>query len=111
MNSNQKGKRFEREIAKIINKKFDSDVRRTPCSGGLSFKGDIIDLCGPLKEFHFECKNQEKMNIWDALRQAEGDAPGAKTPLVVFTKNFEDTYVALRLNDLLDLIKEIQDLK
>ena len=30
MNANQKGKRFERDVAKQLNKKFNTNVRRTP---------------------------------------------------------------------------------
>ena len=35
LNANQKGKRFERDVAKMINKKFETNVRRTPMSGGM----------------------------------------------------------------------------
>ena len=42
LNANQKGKRFERDVAKMINKKFETNVRRTPMSGGMEIKGDII---------------------------------------------------------------------
>jgi len=44
INSQQKGKRAEREVAKLINKYLDTNVRRTPQSGGMSIKGDIIDI-------------------------------------------------------------------
>ena len=111
INSQKKGKRKEREIAKIINKKFGTNVRRTPQSGGLSFKGDIIDLHGPLKAFHFEIKCQEKLNIWKAIRQSEGDAPIGKTPIVVFSRNFERDYVALEFETFLNLLLIIEELK
>ena len=111
MNANQKGKRFEREVCKIINNKFDSNVRRTPQSGGLSIKGDIIDINpdSALYDYHWECKNQEKLNIWKALAQARNDKPMGKTPVVVFTKNFENNYACLELEDFLNLIKTIED--
>ena len=111
MNSNQKGKRFEREVAKILNQKFDTNVRRTPQSGGMSIKGDIIDINpdSPLYDFHWECKNQEKLNIWKALAQARADKPMGKIPVVVMTRNFENNYACLELDDFLNLIKTIQD--
>ena len=94
MNANQKGKRFERDVAKQLNKKFNTNVRRTPMSGGMSIKGDIIDINpdSVLFDYHWECKNQEKLNIWKALEQARSDKPMGKTPVVVFTKNFEKDY-------------------
>lgn len=111
MNSQQKGKRKEREIAKIIAKKFDVQCRRTPCSGALDFKGDIVSLQGVAAEYHWEIKNQEKLNIWSALNQAIRDARPGKTPVVVFSKAFSDNYVALRFDDFINMIKEIEDLR
>ena len=113
MNANQKGKRFEREVAKLLNKKFDTNVRRTPMSGGMSIKGDIIDINpdSVLYDYHFECKNQEKLNIWKALEQARSDRPMGKTPLVVFTKNFQSNYVAIELEDFMNLLKELEDFR
>ena len=111
--SQQKGKRFEREIAKQINKKFETNVRRTPLSGGMDFKGDIIciDDNSIISEFSFECKNQEKLNIWKALEQSRNDAPQRTMPVVVFTKNHETEYAALLLEDFLNIIKELEDLR
>jgi Holliday junction resolvase len=113
MNANQKGKRFEREVAKLLNKKFNTNVRRTPMSGGMSIKGDIIDINpdSVLYDYHFECKNQEKLNIWKALEQARSDRPMGKTPLVVFTKNFESNYVAIELDDFMNILKELEEFK
>ena len=113
LNANQKGKRFERDVAKILNKKFETNVRRTPMSGGMSIKGDIIDINpdSVLFDYHFECKNQEKLNIWKALAQARADKPTRKIPLVVFTKNHERDYVALELEDFMNILKELEDLK
>ena len=57
--------------------------------------------------FAIECKNQERINIWDALKQALGHVKGSTdTPLLAFTKNREkDIYVSLRLKDFLKLIR------
>lgn len=112
LNANKKGKRFELRIAKDLAKKFDSNIRRTPNSGGLSIKGDILTTSGILSEFSWECKNQEKLNIWKALHQSESDALGTmKSPVVVFTKNFEDDYVALRYDDFVNLLLELDEFR
>tara|TARA_R110000772_G_scaffold5730_3_gene20493 strand:+ start:770 stop:1120 length:351 start_codon:yes stop_codon:yes gene_type:complete len=112
LNANQKGKRFELKIAKDLAKKFNTNIRRTPNSGVLSIKGDIMTLSGILSEYSWECKNQEKLNIWKALEQSEGDARGTlKTPVVVFTKNFEKDYIALQYNDFVNLLLELDEFR
>ena len=110
LNANQKGKRFELKIAKDLAKRFKTDIKRTPNSGGLSFKGDILTTSGILSEYSWECKNQEKLNIWKALQQSEGDARGTlKTPVVVFTKNFEKDYIALQYDDFVNILLELDE--
>lgn len=111
INAKQKGNRFEREVSKQLNKKFGTNTRRTPLSGGMDFKGDIIctDQRSILFNFSFECKNQERLNIWKALHQCENDCERWKEPVVVFTKNHEDTYAAMRFEDWCNIIKELED--
>ncbi len=86
INSQQKGKRGEREVAKMINKALGCNVRRTPGSGGLGFKGDIIDINpdSPVFKFHFEIKNQKNITIPAWIKQAEGDCSSSKTPILVY---------------------------
>ena len=54
INSNKKGKRFELRVAKYLAEKLNAHIRRTPNSGGLSMKGDImcIDDQSILSEFN-----------------------------------------------------------
>tara|TARA_Y100000114_G_scaffold124533_1_gene120360 strand:- start:140 stop:484 length:345 start_codon:yes stop_codon:yes gene_type:complete len=112
MNANKKGKRFELQVAKYLSKEFSSEIRRTPNSGGLSIKGDIMATQGILSDFNWECKNQEKLNIWKALEQSANDCIGShKQPLVVFTKNYEKDYVALRLEDFTQLLLELEQFR
>lgn len=60
--------------------------------------------------FGFECKNQEKLNIWDALEQAKDNAKD-KTPLLCFKRNHSDTYVALPLEAFLKLMRRDNETK
>jgi len=55
INAQNKGKRGELEVVRIINKNLGTKIRRTPNSGGLSFKGDIIDIddISILFDYHF----------------------------------------------------------
>lgn len=54
--------------------------------------------------FATECKNQEHLNIWSALDQAEINA-AEHIPLLVFKKSYSKTYVALSFEDFLNIMK------
>ena len=55
--------------------------------------------------FSVECKNQEKLNIWSALDQAEQNS-GEHTPLVIFKRNRSKIYAVLEIEKLLELLNE-----
>ena len=58
--------------------------------------------------FSFECKNQERLNIWESLSQSEQNC-GEYTPAVVFKRNRTKTYIALELEEFLKIIGENND--
>ena len=58
--------------------------------------------------YSFECKNPERLNIWESLSQAE-DNSGDYTPIVVFKRNRSNTYIALDLEEFLKIIGEINE--
>ena len=112
INSQAKGKRAEREVAKLINKYLDTNVRRTPLSGGLNFKGDICDINpdSPAFNYHFEVKDQKKLMIPKWREQIDDDCPLAKTPVNVFKMNAQ-FYATMQFTDWLSLLSEIEELK
>ena len=55
--------------------------------------------------YSFECKNQERLNIWESLTQAE-DNCNDYTAAVVFKRNRTNTYIALELEEFLKIIGE-----
>ena len=79
--SRRKGKNGELEVVREF-AKHGFALRRTPNSGGLAIKGDLIGLDG----YHLEVKRQETLAIPRWLRQAHADA-GANTPLLAFRCN------------------------
>lgn len=111
INSQQKGKRAEREVAKIINKYLGTNVRRTPSSGGLSIKGDIIDINpdSVAFDFHFEIKNTKKLSIPKWWKQIYSDC-GRKIPINIFKMNAK-FYATMELTDWLNILAEMQELK
>jgi len=103
-----KGRRLQAQIAtklsKLLNIPFekdgDIDVRIMGDSGS-----DII-LRGEAKKFYFdgiEAKNQERLQIWQALEQA---AQYGKKPLLFFKRNHSKTYVVMEEKDFFDLYEK-----
>jgi len=115
MNSRDKGNRGEREWRDILNKTFHTKYARTPLSGGLDLKGDIMRTYGSPKtiadEFHWEIKRVEKLNIHSAMRQAIRDSRPPLIPCVPFRKNSEDWLLCLRADDFISLLVELQELR
>jgi len=106
INVRNKGKRGELEVVKIINNFLNTHLRRTPNSGGLSIKGDIIDTQNTIvHNIHFEIKNQSKIQLPKWWKQCTGDCSATKVPVLIFKQNGE-WLSTLLLNDLLYFIKE-----
>ena len=112
INSQAKGKRAEREVAKLINRYLGTNVRRTPQSGGMAIKGGILDINpdSAAYQFHFEVKDQKKLMIPKWWEQIDDDCPIAKTPVNVFKMNAQ-FYATMQFTDWLSLLAEIEELK
>ena len=55
--------------------------------------------------YSFECKNQERLNLWGSLEQAEGNSQD-RQPVLVFKRNRSKVYVALDFEHFLELIDQ-----
>ena len=56
--------------------------------------------------FSFECKNVERLQIWKAIEQCEGNNLHYGSPAIVFKKNQKNPYVAIPLDVFINLIKK-----
>lgn len=68
--------------------------------------GADIKLSASAKEvfpFSLECKNQERLNIWQALEQAEGNSGFNLYPAVIFKRNHSEIYIAMEFEDFLEI--------
>lgn len=81
MNSRDKGKRGERELASIL-RDYGYGTRRGQQYCGANGDADVVGLPG----VHIECKRVERLCIEDAMTQARHDA-GQKIPVVMHRKN------------------------
>jgi len=103
-----KGKRLQNNIRDLILEKFqqleEDDVRSTT----MGDSGEDVLLSPAARKlfpFSVECKNQEKLNIWSSIEQAESNSSN-HTPLVIFKRNRTKTYAVLEFDKLLKLLNE-----
>ena len=101
MNSREKGKRGERELAKAL-KEYGYDCRRGQQFCGANGDADVIGLDG----IHIECKRVERLNIDDAMAQAIRDRKVDEFPTVFHRKNNCKWLVTMTLEDWIELYKE-----
>ena len=101
MNSREKGKRGEREVAAVC-RYFGYDARRGQQYCGIDGAADVIGLPG----FHVEVKYREKLNIDEALAKTTAEAKG-KIPIVVHKRNGEKLKVTMWFDaNFFDLVRE-----
>lgn len=86
----------------IILKDRDIESRQMSGAGTDLVLSPAAELIIP---FDIECKNVENLNIWSALEQAQTNTKEGRTSLVVFKRNKSEVYCALKLDDLLKLIR------
>jgi len=102
-----KGRRLQNQVKEILLEAFtelESDDIRTAIMGET---GEDIKLSPAARKqipFSFECKNQEKINIWSSLEQAEENSGDSK-PVLIFKRNRSKTYAVLEMEDFISLIK------
>jgi len=97
----EKGKRGERELAKVL-QKYGFDARRGVQYSGSPDSPDVIGLPG----VHIECKRVERLNIDQAMAQAVHDSGEDEIPVVFHRKNQQKWLVTMRLEDWISLYKE-----
>ena len=83
MNSRAKGARGERQWRDVL-RAHGCHARRGQQFCGSPDSPDVV--CDELKDFHFEVKVVERLNIQDAMAQAKRDC-GNKVPIVVHRRN------------------------
>ena len=106
-----KGRRLQNKIRDLLLEEFkdlEPDDIRTAIMGET---GEDIKLSPAARRkipYSFECKNQEAINIWSSLQQAEENS-GDYDPVLIFKRNRSKTYVTLELEDFLKLINDRSD--
>lgn len=103
MNSRDKGKRGELELAKILGC-YGYETRRGQQYCGANGDADVIGLPG----VHIECKRVEALNIYAAMEQSTADAKEGEAPAVFHRKNKKPWLVTMCLDDWMELFKRAE---
>ncbi len=103
--SKAKGTRGEHEIEKILQAYGIRAYRNDQIFKGGKGNPDVsAEIAGiPL---HIEVKRCERLNVPEAMHQAERDAAEHTLPVVAHRRNRESWMLTLRLSDLLDILSE-----
>ena len=103
-----KGKRLQNKVRDLLLETFNQlepdDVR----SAIMGEQGEDIKLSPAARRlipYSFECKNQEKLNVWDSLKQAEENS-GDYSPVLIFKRNRSKTYAVINIEKFIELINE-----
>ena len=104
VNSKRKGKDGELELARKL-REHGYDVRRSVQYNGKEEDGQA-DLLG-LPGIHVECKRTERLNLYDAVGQAQRDSKGKnQIPVVFHRKNCCPWLVTMYVWDWFKLYRE-----
>lgn len=103
-----KGRRFQQEcrdaFLKTAGDRLEADDIRSNPMGALGEDLLFSPAARRIFPYSVECKNVEKLNIWDAIKQCNANK-GPHEALVIFKKNGEEPYVALKLETFLEFFK------
>ena len=99
INSKEKGKKGEREFAKLC-REYGYNARRGQQYNGLDGE-DVIGLPG----IHIEVKRVEKLNLDKAMKQSIKDSKEGEIPIGAHRKNRETWKITIRADDFFKLYK------
>lgn len=100
VNSREKGKKGEREWARLCRAEGFVNARRGQQYSGIEGE-DVVGLPG----IHQEVKRTEALRLYDAMAQAKADAQG-KIPIVAHRRNNCEWVVIMTAKDWFKLYRE-----
>lgn len=98
INSRQKGKRGELELAHKL-QEFGFDARRSQQYAGINNDADVVGL----PHLHIECKRVQSLNINKAMEQAKRDARDVEVPVVMHRKDRQEWKVTLEIKAFMEM--------
>jgi len=102
-----KGKRLQNNVRDLLLEIFNQLEPDDIKSAIMGESGEDIKLSPAARKlipYSFECKNQEALNIWSSLEQAETNA-GDHDPVLIFKRNRTKTYAVIEIEKFIELIR------
>lgn len=100
INSREKGRRGEVELARIL-RSYGYDAYRVQQYCGANGDADVEGLPG----IHIEVKRVQRLQVYDAMQQAKRDAPAGFIPAVFHRRNNQPWLVIMELTDWLEIYR------
>lgn len=103
--SRDKGARFELQVAGMFRDYGYEASRSAQHSGKTGHAADVIGVKG----LHIECKNCERMHLYDWMEQADRDTKAegqSNIPVVIHKANYRDTLVTMHFDDFIQIFRE-----
>ena len=101
--SREKGKRGEREVARVLQSLGFPARRSVQYCGNTGDAADVVGLDG----FHLEVKRCESLRLVEWLKQAERDC-GGSVPVVCHRRSNERWYATLPMDELFGLVAALK---
>ena len=105
INSREKGKKGEREFARLCREHGFANARRSQQYSGINGDADVVGLEG----IHIEVKRVERLNIDEAMKQSIRDSREGEMPIVAHRRNREEWKVTMRAEDWFEFYKAWRD--
>jgi hypothetical protein len=106
-----KGRKLQNNVRDLIQEHFPQlhpdDVVSTQM-GGSGVDIQLSPAARKVFPYSIECKNTEKLNIWEALKQAETNVKDGTQAALFFKRNHSKTYVAIEAEHFFELITKLQ---
>ena len=102
-----KGRKLQQWVRDILIEELEihkEDVESRSVGAG----GEDLIMSRAAREkfpYSIECKNQEKVNVWEAMKQAESNK-GLYTPVVIIKRNRSRPLVLIDAEEFINLHKE-----
>ena len=108
--SKAKGRRLQNLVRDKLREIYTSKLHEDDIkSQTMGMTGEDIVLSPAAREvcpFSFECKNVERLQMWQAIEQCEANKPDVSAPAIVFKKNGKEPYVAIPFTIFCDMLQK-----
>ena len=106
-----KGRKLQQEVRDKLLKLYEGVLETDDVTCTMMSESGVDIKLSPLARKHIpysiECKNTEKIAIWQAIEQAKENAKDKTDPAVVFRRNNSETYIVINFETFLKLISPI----